>query len=234
MNRFLYATILLIFILPICSCNQYDSGSDKPSYVLGGAESDEFPPEATSGESNAPDMEMLENAYKSDPDDPGTVFMWMNALRRAGRINEALDQARILAELEENNPFKSVARLNFADMVLDDIPMDEPGRDELVVEAMDGLWIALGWEPESVPAHKALGRLALEAGDNDKALHHLAIALAVTEIGYELRADMAEIYIGKEDYEKARAHLEIARELADEADNTQAQRRIGTLMRKLK
>jgi thioredoxin-like negative regulator of GroEL len=91
--------------------------------------------------------------------------------------------------------------------------------------------IGLQKDPSSVPSHLALGRLALESGDDQTALHELSIAITATEIGYELRMRMAEIYISQNDKEKARAHLNVAKTLAQEANDRTALRRINALLR---
>jgi Flp pilus assembly protein TadD len=95
------------------------------------------------------------------------------------------------------------------------------------------LWIGLGWEPESIPAHLALGRLALEAGDYDKALHHLSIAQSVMEIGYELRTSIAKIYIDRDEPDRARVQLGEALALAEKAEDTGAIQSINALLRGL-
>jgi tetratricopeptide (TPR) repeat protein len=172
----------------------------------------------------------LRNAVEADPGDVFARFDLLNALERSDMTDEALGQARALGALEEGNPFRAVAYLKLARLVLDKMPADAPNRAELVQEAIDGLGTALVLEPSNIPAHEALGRLALEKGDNDSALNHLAIALSVTEIGYELRIRMAQIYIDQGDKEKARAHLEAAKPLAEEAQDNEAVREIERLM----
>jgi tetratricopeptide (TPR) repeat protein len=190
-------------------------------------------PEVEGGEYTV-DLDALRAAVDENPDDRDARFAYMIALRRSGEIMDALDQARILGEVSADNDYISIARLEFAQMVLDDVPADYPDRAALVQEAIDGMWIGLGYEPASIPGHLALGRLALEAGDYDRALHHLSIALTVMEIGYELRMKMAEIYIEREDYEHARAHLDAAESLAEEADDRNALREIHRLQSQLR
>ncbi len=225
--------ILVALVLGSLSCKPRASESGAPKFERVVPKAEGVPSDTSGGSEQAPavDLAPLKAAVDASPDDPTARFGYMVGLRRAGRFVDALDQARILAKMKGDNPFVSVAHLNFSEIVLDDLPQGTELQSGLVKEAMDGLWIALGWEPESVPAHLALGRLALLAKDDNKALHHLSIALTVTEIGYQLRTDMAEIYLKRGDKGKARAHLEVARDLAEKAKDAPALRRIRALLR---
>ena len=216
-----------LFILAACGSNDE---IDEPEYEQVIPPTDM--PELEDAEYSV-DLDPLRAAVAQNPDDRDARFTYMIALRRSGQTMDALEQARNLGEVSSDNDYISLAWLEFAQMVLDDIPADEADRAALVQEAIDGMWIALGYEPSSIPGHLALGRLALEAGDDDKALHHLSIALTVTEIGYELRMKMAELYIEREDFEHARAHLDAAESLADEADDRNALREIRRLKSQL-
>jgi len=218
LKYFLIAAIAILLIS--CGGNKYGSG--------------EAPPEETPGGGHEVDLDTLKNAVESEPDNPHARFVYMTGLERSGQYKEALEQCRILGDMDGDNPYKSVAYLNFGTIVLDDIPSDDPDRAALVQEAIDFLWIGLGMEPESIPAHRVIGLLALESGDNDRALHHLAIALSATEIGYEARISMAEIYIERGDNVKAREHLEVALELAVEAEDHPAETRIKRLLGQIK
>ncbi|MFH1675631.1 MAG: hypothetical protein ABIC40_01315 [bacterium] len=182
---------------------------------------------------NAPDIEAYKLSVETEPENVLYRFQYMTALDQVDKTAEAIDQAYKLAAIEKDNPFRGVAYLNIADWVLK-LPADAPDRDKKIKDAMDGLWIALGMDPSSIPAHLALGKLALEIGDNDKALHHLSIALSATEIGYPLRAGMAEIYIGKKEYDKAREHLEVAKKLAEKENDREYINKINDLMRKIR
>jgi len=176
------------------------------------------------------DINALQISVQTEPDDVFVRFQYLTALDRAGRYDEALDQARTLGAVQENNPYRAAAYLNFAHIVLDKISPDDPRRPELVSEAIQDIQVALADEPGSVPSHLALGRLALGVGDKDSALHQLAITLAASEIGYQLRMRMAEIYIERGDFAKARAHLEAAKPLAQAANDRQAVRQINRLL----
>jgi len=180
------------------------------------------------------DLIAMQSSVQADPENLFLRFDLLVALDHAGRYNEALDQARAIGAVQTDNPLLSVAYLNFATIVLDKIPADDPDRPALLTEAIEGMNKALQDDPGSVPGQIAMGRLALETGDNDSALHHLSIALAATEIGYKLRMKMAQIYIEKQDYAKARAHLDAAKVLAQEANDRAAVRQIGRLMGQLR
>jgi len=222
MYRFLLIITVGILLFMTAGCNPDDDENAEPDYRLAVPPAEVTMPEEDSDPAPPPDLTGFEAALEADPDDTSARFSYMTGLMRSGRIDESLEQARILAVAEGDNPFRSIASLNFANMVLDEVPDDDPEREDLLSEAMDLMWTALGWEPESIPGHLAYGRLALETGDNEKALHHLSIALTVMEIGYELRINMAEIFIEREDFEKAGAHLEVAGELAEEAEDSEA------------
>ena len=181
-----------------------------------------------------PDIDSLQASVQTEPENTLYRFQLLTALDRAGRYQEAIEEARQLGTMEKNNPYRSAALLNFASIVLDKLPQDAPDRPALLSEAKKGMEIALEEDPSSVPAHIVFGRVCLETGDHDLALHHLAIALAVTEIGYQLRIRMAEIYIQKGDLPKARAHLEKAKLLAQEAHDREALRKIASLLRRLR
>jgi len=230
MPRMILIAAVLSLLVSMPACDGGAQETDEPSYERVLPPMADLPPSVVEGERQAVDIEPFRAAVDENPDDPGARLIYLSELRRAGEPMEAIEQARIIAGIEGDVLYKSVAYQNIAEIVLDELPSDYPGREELVREAMDGLWIALGYEPESVPAHLALGRLALEAGDDDKALHHLSIALTVTEIGYELRMRMAEICIRRGDGEKARAHLEVARRLAEEAEDRRALRMIRRML----
>ena len=176
------------------------------------------------------DLTILETSVQAAPEDTSLRFTYLTALDRAGKHDEALAQARALGGIQQHNPYQGAAYLTFARIVLDDIPKNDPTRPDLLKEAIDHINVALQTEPGSVPDQIALGRLALETGDKDTALHHLAIAATATEIGYKLRIQMAEIYIEKKDFEKARAHLEMAKPLAQQAGDKAAVSRIDDLM----
>lgn len=224
--------LIVAAILSIVSCSSESSEPDSPDFerIIPETGDENSQPDPGLPE---PDLDYFIGQVNANPDDPGIRFAYLTSLVNAEDFPEALEQARILGGMGGENPFRSIAYLNFAQIVLDNIPEDDPGRVELVIEAMDGLWIALGWEPESIPAHKALGRLALESGDDEKALHHLSIVLSVTEIGYELRTSMAEIYIERGEPDRARVHLEEALILAEEAEETGAVRSINRMLRNL-
>jgi tetratricopeptide (TPR) repeat protein len=226
--------LFLIFavVMPLWSCSNETVDADVPEFerIIPEPGGDDLPLDPNRAGS---DLDNLRRDVDEHPDDPNVRFAFLVALKLAEMYAEALEQARILGEMEGVNPLKGIAYLNFADIVLHNVPLDAPDRADLVSEAMDGLWIALGWEPESIPAHNALGRLALEAGDYDKAVHHLSIVLTVTEIGYELRTSLAEIFIEREDIDKARAHLVEALLLAEEAEDDDAVRKINGLLRGL-
>lgn len=217
-------SLLIACIFAFSACGGREEEPEEVEYELVLPPTDM--PEVEGDGEYSVDLEPLREAVEEDPLDKDARFTWMLALRRSGQTMDALEQARTLAEMDDENPYITVAWLNFAQMVLDEIPVDHSEKNRLVEEAMDGMWTALGYEPGSVPGHRALGRLALEAGDYDKALHHLSIALSVTEIGYELRMRMAEIYIEREDFEKAGAHLDAAESLAEEAEDSEALRKI--------
>lgn len=176
----------------------------------------------------APDLDEMRENVENNPDNPTYRFEYMTALYGNGRVEEALEQAYALAEIKNENPFLGVAYLNIAEMVLD-LPRDTPEREEQIREAMDGLWVSLGMEPSSIPMHRLYGELALEVGGNEKAIHHLSIALTVVEIGYKLRTRLAGIYIERDETQKAAAHLDAAYDLAVEADDEQYVRRIHQL-----
>jgi tetratricopeptide (TPR) repeat protein len=230
-NTPLVILILLFLALLSTGCPGRGQQSQEPEYEKIIPPMDEgFNVESESASVVPVDIAPYEQAVNADPENPDARFSYMVELRTAGMIKEALEQAKILADMEGENPYKSIAEINIAEMVLDDLPSDDPDRPALVQDAMDRLWIALGYEPESVPAHLMLGRLALEAGDNEKALHHLAIALTGTEIGYELRMKMAEIYISEGETDKAREHLEVAKGLAEEAGDNQAVSEINRML----
>jgi len=222
----------MAIILTSCGGNKNSSGESASEINMGDAE--EAPPEETSGGGHEVDLDILKKAVESEPDIPHARFVYMTGLERSGQYKEALEQCRILGDMDSDNPYKSVAYLNFGTIILDDVPKDDPDRAALVQEAIDYLWIGLGMEPESIPAHRVIGLLALESGDKDRALHHLAIALSSTEIGYEARISMAEIYIERGDNVKAREHLEVALELAVEAEDHSAETRIKGLLRQIK
>jgi tetratricopeptide (TPR) repeat protein len=220
----------LVSLAVILSCSNKPVESTEPEYQR-------VVPETAGQPSTAPPdlagLDSLKLQIEANPDDPDMRFLYLVSLVDAKMYTDALEQARTLGAMGGDNQYKGIAWMNFAQIVLDDIPQDDPNRSGLVRKAMDGLWIALGWEPESIPAHLALGRLALEAGDDDKALHHLSIALAVTEIGYQLRARIAEIYIRRNEPDRARVHLEKALTLANEAEDSDAVRTINGLIRGL-
>ncbi len=226
--------LFLIFavVMPLWSCSNDTVDADVPEFerIIPEPSGDDPPLDPNRA---GPDLDTLRRDVDEHPDDPNVRYAFLVALGLAEMYAEALEQARILGAMDGDNPLKGIAYLNFADIVLNNIPLDAPDRADLVSEAMDGLWIALGWEPESIPAHNALGRLALEAGDNDKVVHHLSIVLTVTEIGYELRTSLAEIFIEREDIEKARAHLDEALLLAEQAEDEDAVRKINGLLRGL-
>ncbi len=222
MYRFLPIMAVLCMLFTSIGCDPGTDENGEPEYQLAVPPAEVEMPDENADPPPPPDLTEFEAALEADPDDIHARFAYMTGLQRSGRINEGLEQARILLAVEGDDTYRSVASLNFARMVLEDVTEDDAGRTELITEAMDLMWIALGWEPESVPGHLAYGRLALEAGDDDKALHHLAIALSVTEIGYELRIKMAELYIERDDMDKANVHLEVAQELAEEADDNAA------------
>ncbi|MCX6646896.1 MAG: hypothetical protein NTY09_11185 [bacterium] len=220
----------LVSLAVMLSCNNRPVESTEPEYQR-------VIPESAGQPTTAPPdlaaLDSLKSQVETNPDDPDMRFAYLVSLVEAKMYTDALEQARTLGAMGGNNQYKGIAYLNFAQIVLDDIPQDDPNRSGLVREAMDGLWIALGWEPESIPSHLALGRLALEAGDDDKALHHLSIALAVTEIGYQLRTRIAEIYIRRNEPDRARVHLDKALTLAEEAEDTGAVRTINGMIRGL-
>jgi tetratricopeptide (TPR) repeat protein len=216
------------------SCGCGGEKETEPEYERLIPPATDVPSEPAQNPSLLPDLDALQLSVAMEPENAFVRFEYLSALDQLGKTQEAIEEARALAAIEEDNPFRAVAYLNLAEMVLNDLPADAANRSELVKEGMDALWKGLGEEPGSVPMHLALGRLALEDKDYDRALHHLAIALAATEIGYELRIRMAEIYIEREDYGKARAHLEAARELAEEAQDREAVRKINGLMSQLK
>jgi len=228
MKRFALFLVLVACVAAF-ACGRAEE-SPEPAFERIAPPAADIPSEPSRDPSHLPDLEALQLSIQAEPENVFVRFEYLAALDRLDMVDEAFEQARRLAAIEEDNPLRGLAYLNLAKMVLDDIPGDAPNRSELVEEAVGGLWIALGFEPESIPAHLALGRLSLEAGDYDTALHHLSIALSVTEIGYELRIRMAEIYIEREDNDKARAHLEAARRLAEEAEDRNAMRRIDRLL----
>ncbi len=230
MSRILYLSIFVVAIFAMIGCNGADDQDTGPEFHRVLPPVDEIPSGDSAEPPDQPDLDTLHQAVLDSPEDALSRFIYMNALDRAGRTDEALEQARQLGEMVERNPFRAVAYLNLARMVLDDVPEDAPNRSELVAEAIEGLNVTLELEPANIPAHKTLGILALETEDYDTALHHLAIALSVVEIGYELRIRMAEIYIEREDFEKAQAHLEAAKPLAEEEEDREAVRRIDSLM----
>lgn len=230
---------LIYYLIPIpllfaiaLSCTGNQAGSPGPEYrqIVPEVEDENPTPPA---DLVTVDIERVREQVAANPDDPDARFTYLVSLVGAGIYTEALDQARILGSMGGTNPYRSIAWLNFAQIILNDIAPDDPDRSELVQEAIDGLWIALGWEPESIPAHLALGRLALEAGDDDKALHHLSIVLSVTEIGYELRTEIAKIYKERNENDRARVQLEEALPLAEEAEDRDAVRTINDLLRGL-
>ena len=229
--------LIFLFIFSLCyaaiGCNDKQEQTPEPEFER------VIPPEADApagGQGASEFMEEPEDApgfteyVEETPDDIFIMFDRLNSLHREGRIEEALETARELGAVEENNPFRAVAYLKLARIILDDLPADSGNRAELVEEGIEGLLIAISLEPANIPAHEAFGKLSFEAGDNDTALHHLAIALTVKEIGYELRIRMAEVYIEREDFDKAQAHLEAAKPLAEEAEDNDAVRQINGLM----
>ncbi len=230
MKRILTALLTLIILASVISCERERDEGDEIEFERVIAPASDVPEFQETNEPPTVDLAPLLDAVQANPDDPDARLRYLSGLRIAGNTREALEQARILADMEGAELYKSVAWLNFAEIVLDEIPEDAPDRNDLLQEAMDGMWIALGWEPESIPAHRVMGRLALETGDEDRALHHLAIALSAVEIGYELRVRMAKIYIERDDFEKARAHLEAALDLAEQAEDSRAVREINRLM----
>jgi len=175
-------------------------------------------------------LEELKRQVEEKENEPFVMFNYLNQLERANKIDEAMEFARELGKIEVANPFRAVTYLKFARMVLDKVPLDVSNREELVEEAIDGLNTALLLEPSNIPVHEAMGRLMLEKGEYDKALEHLSIALTVLEIGYNLRIEMAKIYIERNMPSKAKAHLEAAKPLAQEADDTDALREINALL----
>jgi tetratricopeptide (TPR) repeat protein len=178
-----------------------------------------------------PDLATFQSSVQASPDDVFLRFDYMSALKDAEKYDEALDQARTLGALEKN-PLRGPAYLNFAQIVLEKIPADDPRRPELIKEATTYIKIAVDEEPGSIPAHITLGKLALESGDPDTAIHNLSIALAAVEIGYELRMQLAEAYINKGEGAKARPILEMAKSLASDAKDKKAVRKINGLMSK--
>ncbi len=227
MERYIITLLICLLTIIISGCKSDVRTETGPAFEKLAGEVEDLPEES---ESVPPDLAPLERAVLDDPDSPDARFIYMTGLQRSGDIPAALEQARALIAMEGNHPFKGVAYLNFAYMVLDDLVPDDPSRNELLREAYDGLWIALGIEPESIPAHTAFGRVAIELGEDDSAAHHLSIALSVTEIGYLLRLELGRIFIDKSDTEKARVHLETAYALASEADDRDAMRNIETLI----
>jgi hypothetical protein len=217
----------LVTLAVMLSCSSKPAGSAEPEYQRVIPESAGQP---TTAPPDLAGLDSLKSQVEANPDDPDMRFAYLVSLTEAKMYPDALEQARTLGAMGGNNQYKGIAFMNFAEIVLDDIPQDDPNRAALVQEAMDGLWISLGWEPESIPAHLALGRLALEAGDDDKALHHLAIALAVIEIGYKLRTRIAEIYVIHNEPDRARVQLEKALSLAEEAQDNDAVRTINGMI----
>jgi len=229
---------VLIFLLVcasgfVISCGGDENSTEEPVFELAVGEEEGTEADNSGTASYEVDLEIMKEAVDSEPGNPDANFIYMTGLLRAGEYFDTLEQCRILAELEGENPYLTVAYLNFGTVVLDHIPRDAPDREALLTEAIDYLWIGLGMEPESIPAHRLLGLLAMESGDHERALHHLAIALSATEIGYTARADMAAVYIEREDFKKAREHLDIAFGLATEADDRAAVGRIRNLQGKL-
>ena len=225
---------LLIFFLPLatlmCRGEEKSAGPEIKRVLLEDTETVKNTPAETPP---APDIDAYKLSVETESENVLYRFQYMTALDQAGKTDDAIDQAYKLAAIEKDNPFRGVAYLNIANWVLK-LPADAPDREKKIRDAIDGLWIALGMEPSSIPAHLALGKLALEIGDNDKALHHLSIALSATEIGYQLRVRMAEIYIEKKEYDKAREHLEVAKELAEKNNDREYTEKINNLMKKLR
>lgn len=178
------------------------------------------------------DVESLQKSVAAEPENLMMRFNLLAALDREQRYEEALEEARHLASIEENNPYLNAASLNFASLVLDKLPHDRPDRASLLNEALAFTKTALEFDPGSVPLHLAFGRLGLEIGNENLGLHHLSIALAGSEIGYKLRIRMAEIYIQRNDFPKARAHLQEAKALAEAANDKKAVKKINALLRR--
>lgn len=231
MKRIFITLFIVLTAVMALSCAGKVEEDTEPEYeLIIPPMTEEFDVDAANADVVPVDLAPCEDAIATDPENPDLRFAYMVELRTAGMTVEAMEQAKILVEMEGENPYSSIAYLNYAEMVLDELPSDAPGRSEMMEEAMAGMWVALGWEPESVPAHLTLGRLALEAGDKEKALHHLSITLTAIEIGYELRIRMAEIYIVQGEIENAREHLEVARHLAEDAENNDAVRVIDGML----
>jgi tetratricopeptide (TPR) repeat protein len=222
--------IALIVLLFLPACKHPEENQPGSEQII--PPSQDVPEKPAENPSLLADIESLQTSVQAAPEDASVRFQYVTALNRGGRYEDALQQVRELVAISGDNPFLGVAYLNFAGIVLDKIPADAPDRPALVNEAVEGMKIAVQKDPSSVPSHLALGRLALESGDDDTALHELSIALAATEIGYELRIRMAEIYIARRDREKARSHLDVARTLAQEAGDRAALRRINGLLRR--
>ena len=229
-KKSLYAIIIaLTALLFLPSCRHPQTNQPKSELMI--PPSQDVPEKPAENPSLLADLESLQSSVQAAPEDSAIRFRYVTALNRAGEYDEALQQVRELVAIPGDNLFMSVAYLNFAEIVLDKIPADAPNHAQLLNEAIEGMKVGLQKDPSSVPSHLALGRLALKSGDDQTALHELSIALAATEIGYELRMRMAEIYISRNDREKARAHLDVAKPLAQEAGDRAALRRINTLLR---
>jgi len=220
MKKIVYA-ILVILLATALSCSGKEIVEETVEFerVIPAAEG---VPEGDTAEGlYTPDPAEYEAALQGNMEDMDLRFGYMIALRRSGRIDEALEQVRIVVNAEGDNQLRVPASLNFAEMVLDEMDTDDPDRDALLHEGIDMMYVALGYEMESVASHKMMGRLLLETGQEEAALHFLSIALTVTEIGYELRMRMAEIYEGMGEYDRAWLHLQAAMSIAEEAGLTE-------------
>ncbi|HEX9744478.1 MAG TPA: tetratricopeptide repeat protein [bacterium] len=178
-------------------------------------------------------LEELRDHLEQDPTDLNARFSYLVGLDSAEEYMLALEQAEIIGGIEEDNPYRAVAWMNYANIV-----NDHPGslvgdRDTLVNMAIEGLNICLDLEPSNIPAHIELGKLLRDNGDSESALHHFAIALAGGEIGYEIRTWMAKQYISQGDFFKARSHLEKALALAEAEGDPESAAEINSLLSEL-
>lgn len=217
-------------VLVVSGCGNGGNGDEpRVERVLPPAENTTDAP----GEGTVQNLAELEAMLETNPGDISTRFNYLVALRREGRTSDAIEQAIMLGDIEDDNPYRAVALMNLGQMVLEELDPGSAERAELLQSAIDGINECLVLDPGNVQAHLILGELSVETGDTDTAMHHLAIVLAANEIGIDLRIWMAEKYIDMGDPEKARSHLKAARILAEQEDNRDARAKIDQLLSEL-
>lgn len=234
-NRIQMKKISWIFILLLTFIFGCNSGDNEKEPEVERVIPPPFENPIESGENPNPeiDLESLRAAAEKTPADVSAIFSYMVGLKSAGKIDDAIEQAKRLGAIEKENPYRAVAYLNLAEMILKKIESGAGNQDELIAEGIKGIEIAIEEEPSNVPARLAYGKLLRESGRVDEAIHQFSIVLAANEVGYEIRVWIAENYIEKGEKEKAKSHLEVALQLAEKDGNTELVKKIKGLLGKV-